>query len=195
MVISHKYKFIFIKTRKTAGTSLEVFLSGICGDDDILTPIYPEEEGHVARNHDGFFNHMSARRIKTAVGPSVWDSYFKFCVERNPWDKVLSSFHWSASHMDFDEFLSGPGLPVDHEMYLDEEGRMMVDKVVRYENLDEELSGLFSRFGLRFVRLNHNAKSQSRKDRRHYREAYDSRQAEAVSKSFSKEIELFGYAF
>ena len=46
MIISHKHRFIFIKTRKTAGTSIEIFLSQFCDKDDILTPI---GEGEVLR--------------------------------------------------------------------------------------------------------------------------------------------------
>ena len=44
MILSHKHKFIFIKTRKTAGTSIEIALSRFCGKDDIITPISPEDE-------------------------------------------------------------------------------------------------------------------------------------------------------
>lgn len=44
MIISHKHKFIFIKTRKTAGTSLEIALSEFCGDKDIITPLRSEDE-------------------------------------------------------------------------------------------------------------------------------------------------------
>ena len=44
MIISHEHKFIFLKTRKTAGTSIELALSGLCGPDDIITPISPNDE-------------------------------------------------------------------------------------------------------------------------------------------------------
>ena len=39
MILSHKHKFVFVKNRKVAGTSVEVALSPHCGPDDILTVI------------------------------------------------------------------------------------------------------------------------------------------------------------
>ena len=38
MIVSHEHKFIFLKTIKTAGTSIEAALAQICGPDDIITP-------------------------------------------------------------------------------------------------------------------------------------------------------------
>lgn len=44
MILSHKYKFIFIKGKKVAGTSIEIALSSLCGKNDIITPITPIDE-------------------------------------------------------------------------------------------------------------------------------------------------------
>ena len=44
MIASHLHNFIFIKTRKTAGSSMETALAGLCGPDDIVTPFGPREE-------------------------------------------------------------------------------------------------------------------------------------------------------
>lgn len=60
-IISHKYQFIFLKTDKTAGTSIEMGLEPICGKGDICAPITvkktarPGEESHSPRNYEGFF--------------------------------------------------------------------------------------------------------------------------------------------
>ena len=44
MIASYLHNFIFIKTRKTAGTTMEVALASCCGPDDIVTPLGPRDE-------------------------------------------------------------------------------------------------------------------------------------------------------
>ena len=229
MILSHKYKFIFIKTAKTAGTSIEVFLSKHCGPKDIVTPIAPPIEGHQPRNYEGFinpipeilqrpgklfsvlrhtitsrekfYNHMPASEVRYRVPAAVWNSYFKFCVERNPWDKVLSHYHMHAAReggsLSLDEYLARGRFPVNYFRYTDRSGtRIIVDRVLHYENLLAELSEVFSQLRIPFDgSLGVAAKSEYRTDRRPYQEVFNEEQQKIVQQAFAKEIELHGYRF
>ncbi len=201
MIISHKYKFIFIKTVKTAGTSIEVFLSQCCGDSDVLTPITPHVDPHKARNFEGFGNHMPAHQVKELVPAAVWDNYYKFCVERNPWEKTISQYcmlnHRAGGKLPVSEFMAGPALPVNYPRYMDRScTKVIVDRVLKYENLMEELDETFRMLGVPFEgSLNVNAKSEYRTDRRPYQEVFDEATAGYIAKVFAKEIALHGYRF
>jgi len=102
MIISHSHRFIFIKSAKTAGTSLESALSLYCSGDDIVTPlgdysVNRDEDGnwiHKAMNAGDFKQHDHAITIKSKVPPDVWSGHFKFSIARNPWDRVVSLFFW-----------------------------------------------------------------------------------------------------
>ena len=48
MILSHEHKFIFLGTKKTAGTSIELALSELCGPDDVITPLTREDEARRA---------------------------------------------------------------------------------------------------------------------------------------------------
>lgn len=49
VTISHEHRFMLIKTRKTAGTSVEIALSRSCGPDDIIRPIVGRMNAFVGR--------------------------------------------------------------------------------------------------------------------------------------------------
>ena len=201
MIISHTFRFIFIKTIKTAGTSIEVYLSPHCGPGDILTPVQPPEEGHQPRNAEGFYNHFSAWGVRQAVPPEIWNSYFKFCVERNPWDKVVSDYsmirHRSGGRVSFEEYIRHGRFPKSWELYTDQDNRtLLVDEVLRWERLDEQLGEVFTRLGVPWDgALNVHAKSGYRADRKPSAEWYDERQKARVAQAFRQEIEQFGYEF
>jgi hypothetical protein len=44
MIVSHEHRFIFLKTKKTAGTAIEAALSALCGPEDVITPYRAESE-------------------------------------------------------------------------------------------------------------------------------------------------------
>ncbi len=102
MLISHRKQFIFTKTIKTAGTSVESYFEQYC---------MPEGEWHESHTRDEYiseagiigyrglspggsiwYNHMSAERICDLISQDIWDCYFKFTVVRNPFDKLISRF-------------------------------------------------------------------------------------------------------
>ena len=229
MIISHKYKFIFIKTAKTGGTSIEVFLSRRCGPMDIVTPITPSIEGHQSRNYQGFINpipeilerpgkflsalrhtitsrekfyrHMPASVVQKRVPGRIWNSYFKFCVERNPWDKVLSHYHMhnarEGGSLSLDEYLERGRFPINYFRYTDDSGtKIIVDRVLRYENLLADLSEVFSQLNVPFEgTLGIRAKSEYRTDRTPYQLVFNDQQQKIVAKAFAREIELHGYRF
>jgi hypothetical protein len=229
MILSHRFKFIFIKTAKTAGTSIEVFLSNHCGPRDIVTPIVPRVEGHQPRNYEGFinpvpeilerpgklfsalrhtmtsrtkfYNHMPAREVKQRVPADVWNGYFKFCVERNPWEKVLSHYNMQAARkggaLSFEEYLARGRFPVNDFRYMDRtRSKIMVDRVLRYENLPLELSEVFAQLNIPFDgTLGVTAKSEYRADRRPYQELFNGDRRRIVEIAFAREIELHGYRF
>ena len=172
VLVSHKYRFIFIKTRKTAGTSIEVELNRLMGEDDIVTPIRPPEEGHLPRNFETtgarFYNHMPATEVREALGSELFHRYYKFCVEREPVDKCISfysmkknsAFHKKSGNAPtWQEYLAGDDLPIDHEKYTEAAGGLLVDRVLAYENLEEDLRDVAHQLALPLSALHARAKS------------------------------------
>ena len=213
MIISHDHKFIFIKTNKTAGTSVEIALSKFCGPRDVITPISEEDEAIRAslgyrgpqncEGHNGveFRNHSSAADIKKGVGEAVWNAYYTFCIERNPWDRVISMYYWrckSEPRPSISKFLStGPVASLKRKGYAlyTHNGEVVVDKVCRYEDLAAELERVRTRLGLPEPLELPRAKSQYRKDKRSYREILDSGERQHIEQLFAQEIALFNYTF
>lgn len=195
MILSHRHRFIFLKTRKTAGTSIEVWLQQHCGAEDVVTPVEPPEPGHLPRNHRGlfdpraelrgldyfpdrplrswkwslhdllrrrrFYNHISARLVRDRIPAEVWDGYWKWCVERPAVDKVVSDYFMQRAAdegLSMDAYLAGHPLPINHPIYCDRDGRPLVDQVIPYASLQQELGALAGRLGIPFDGLRSRAK-------------------------------------
>jgi len=233
MIISHKYKFIFIKTMKTAGSSLEMYLHPFVGDRDVVTRLgvaSDNEEatalvqnclfsyrlsiflklltfkkgrkalGNYRKHHYGYFEHMPAWQIKLAVGDEIWNSYFKFCVVRNPYDLTISHYYFKRKllnrNLSFDEYLQGK-VGKNSSIYCEPKtGKVMVDRVLRYEKLNEELADVFGSLNVPFAgELKVFKKNGYRKDRRPYQEFLNTEQAKRIKEIHAREFELFGYKF
>jgi hypothetical protein len=159
-------------------------------------------EPHVPRNYGSFYNHIPAHAIREQIAPDIWDSYFKFCVERNPWDKTISDFHfwksWKHHDLTFERYLANGIFPINFPKYTEpgDAQKIIVDEVLCYEHLMDDLDRVFKRLGIPFPgSLGVNAKSEFRTDRRHYRDIYTADQAAVIGEAFKQEIALHGYRF
>ncbi|MEM8620583.1 MAG: hypothetical protein AAGF73_12765 [Actinomycetota bacterium] len=222
-----------MKTRKTAGTSLEIALSEHCGPQDIITRITPEDEAirselgfpgpqnldipwsrisaatvcYTPREYASmmrrraapqFFNHIPAAAVRRAIGKHVWDSYFKFTVERNPFEKAVSRYWWDTQgrdpRPDPEDFLLNlaPEKLSDWHIYsIGDE--IAVDFVARQERLVDDLDILSSRFGVDISLPAKRAKGQYRQDRRHFSESLTQLARSRVELVCWREIAAFGY--
>lgn len=234
MIISHRYGFIFLKTNKTAGTSVEIGLSRFCDDPaDIITHLSPEEEELRAEAggrpssfyrapwyyytpvdwyrrivagepKELFYNHIPAWKLKKRLPANVWNGYYKFCIERNPWDRVISQYFWRYRDLpedkrpSIDEFLESSHVRSlkrkGYHLYTIR-GAMQVDKVCRYESLTEDLESVRQNLGLPEAIELPKTKSTYRSDRRHYRDVLTPPQRDRIAVLFREEIELMGYEF
>ncbi len=223
MIISHRHRFIFIKTGKTAGTSVEIALSKYCGPEDVITPISPDDEatrqalgypgpqnfkvplpkalGHYLqyRKWPRLYNHMSAREVIRITGQEVWDAYFTFCFERNPWERAISLYHWrlkKAGAMTFSEFIRSPQLDrlqtKGADLYMAGD-RVLVDHIGRYENLDAELQALATRLELPGRLEAPRTKHKTRSNRPEVEMTRED--AAYIGERFKAEIQRLGYTY
>lgn len=86
MILSHHNRFIFVKTYKTAGTSVELSLSRYCGPNDVISRLAPDDEALRAEHELRDPQHCDQKR---RVPPHRWRQRWHFGQLRRgqwPWD-------------------------------------------------------------------------------------------------------------
>lgn len=215
MIVSHEHRFIFLKTRKTAGTSVEIALSRICGPEDIITPITETDEqlrkalgGRPPQHHTApplemeGRAHLPASAVRRIVGTDVWESYFKFAIERNPWDAVVSLYYWrirdNPTPVPFEDFVVSDEVPrwADKNARIYRlQGKVAVDKMCRFESLGSDMDEIWSALGLPGAPELPRAKGDYRPREARYPTMYTPATAERVGDIFAAMTAEFGYGF
>lgn len=200
MIISYRHEFIFIKTKKTAGSSIEHYLFPYLGATDICT----------GSSIDGTPSLNSIKKRKGHIGwrwiaehkSQEWRDFFSFAVVRNPWETVVSAYHWLRHYNvmqgmvvelypDFSSWVMGP-IPLTFDpwpLFADHTGPR-VDRVLRYEHLEQDIAQIPVPYSgeLRTVR-------KKRTDHADYRGYYNDASRERVGNIFSSVIDYFDYRF
>lgn len=222
IIISHKHEYIFIHVAKNAGRSITNLLlpyennyrlkrafnsmSSLVGSKLDMVTGYS-----CGRKSKGWFgygiaflvSHMSARALRSLLPYDLFNSYFKFCVVRNPWDRCVSRFTYKEPPVTFGEFLRQDEDHISQMQYIvDERGELLVDKVVRFERLTEGLKEVVEEIGLpvRAEDLGHENRSRRKSEEggggKSYRDWYDDDElVDFVAQRDAETIEMFGYEY
>ncbi len=140
--IRHRYfdKFVFIHINKTGGSSIKKVL-------------------------DLPFEHVTALEKIASLGREQWDRRFTFTVIRNPWDKVVSHYHFRLqkkriAEIEFKDwvkktyrdhmapFYDVPKMFMPQTDWIsDKDGNILCDSICRFENLKDDFNEVCQRLG------------------------------------------------
>jgi hypothetical protein len=183
----HLRPYVFIHINKTGGSSIEKAL-GVGLD------------------------HSTALEKYRQLGAAAWERKFVFTMVRNPWDKVVSHYHYrirtnqsglGEDTIPFSEWLQRCYVERDPRYYdqprmfmpqrqwlVNEQGEMLVEFIGRFESLQDDFQRICERLSVQ-AELGH-AKPSVRGS---YRDYYDSESERLVGEVFAEDVQLFGYSF
>ncbi|WP_406721615.1 sulfotransferase family 2 domain-containing protein [Thioclava litoralis] len=215
MIVSHGRRYIFVHIPKTGGTALALSLEARAMAQDLMLGDTPKAQRRRKRLAGIPTAGRKWKHTTLADGIGLYTaqqahSYFTFTLVRNPWDRLVSYYHWlqdqafahpavqSAQQHDFRSFLSLPHIqrslsahPYTSYMQLPD-GEVCCRAFLRLEHLAEDIAPLEAHLGFALSPL---PVANSSRRRRDYRSYYDSALAELVGQVCAADIARFGYRF
>lgn len=192
-MISHSKKFIFVHIPKTGGSSVEVSLSRY--SEQSIKTFRKRTSGMIDTVLRGKpEKHASAMEIKK-IFPDIFDSYFKISVIREPLERLLSLYFWVHPKIEFNrkEFLDWfqksrhkRALWSINKFICDENNNLIVDKVVKFNNLTEGFEQVVKHLNIE-AKLPHLNKSKNSK----YKQYIDSDLRLTINSFYQQEVKDF----
>ena len=214
MIISMGRKYIFVHAPKTGGTSMALALEARAMKDDLMLGDTPKAIKRRKRLKDVkaaglLWKHSTLADIDGMVTPQQMDDMFIFTLVRNPWDRMVSYYHWlqtqtfqhdavalaqTASFTDFAQsdliINSFRKTPAQHYM-TDVSGTTRCNAYIRIEHFTKDAATLVDHLGFELT-LDHVNRSDRAQD---YRTYYCEGSRNAVAAACAVDIERFGYGF
>lgn len=201
MIISNTHKFLFVATTKTGSTSIQKYLE-------------PYKSEHKITHLDGSYNKHCPLKIIYNKFPYI-KNYFKFAIVRNPYDWIVSWYHYRKSNsiprgnrnpnctdnISFKQWLIDPessaynktgiGLTMSQMDVIEGNDEITLDFIGKLENLQQDFDTVCDKIGIPRQQLSYKNKSKHNR----YTEYYDDETKSIVAERYAREIELFGYKF
>jgi hypothetical protein len=214
MILSRGRGYLFIHAPKTGGTSMALALEARAMKEDIMLGDTPKAIKRRKRL-DGvqaagrLWKHATLADLDGVVHAEELDDLLIFTMVRNPWDRMVSYYHWlqqqkfehfaveTATRLDFAAFVAEPAIAQSfaHSPFAsyvtDAKGDERADLFVRLEHLSEDILPLEAHLGfeLKVPHVNQSARTQD------YRQSYTDRSREHVAQMCAADIARFNYRF
>jgi hypothetical protein len=229
-MICRAFECIFVHIPKAAGRSVEMyFMNRLNLDRDDEThrqQMLLNDNDDPARGTEKLSHLSSSEYVDCGyISQQDFDNYFKFSFVRNPWSRLVSEYRYRnfLSHKSFKDFvmhkLPKPGwddkyrhVMPQSDMLYDNNGRLLVDFVGKFENLQQDFDQVCIQLGFNDSRLPH-INSSDKKSRelrrkarnifhrnkesslRKYNEFYDEETRGYVAELYQADIKNFNYCF
>ena len=211
MLISHTHRFLFVHVPKTAGSSVTAALQPFCDQPEkvwfnrMLSSVGLNVNwlGPVAWRRGR--KHTTAGQMRRMYPLELFQEYYKFAFVRNPWDLMVSYYHFIQSRTEhhrstkvlkLDSFEAYLAYEIKRDkisqtrFLMDANGELLVDYVGCFESLAEHFNVIRSA-------LNIDAELEHRNSSNHrdYQSYYDATTRQMVAEHWRQDIEQFGYSF
>lgn len=217
MQISYTHKFIFFHVAKVAGLSIREALEEYAKEPQKFKIKRPPKMSGSKPNRfydiwQSLLLHAKAKEAKRELPKEVYDNFYKFAFVRNPWDWQVSMYHFilkEKKHVrhklvqsmgSFEQYLqwvidtkkpfARGATKFQKDMVTDEEGKVIVDFIGRYETLSQDFHHV-----CQVVKIEASLPHINRTSHRDYRSYYNEKTHQMVNEYFKEDIELFGYRF
>lgn len=190
MIISHTKKFIFIEIQKTASTSLGGWIINNLKESDVQRFIQRDKK------YKHCWRHCTLKDVKLDFGNI--SNYYKSCIVRNPWGRVLSYFFYCKKHLGLDPDVSFKEFLVSGEYklrpqtdFLDDEYKF--DFIGKFENLEKDSKIICEK--LKMTEFPAKKRHLLSSNKFHYAHYYNDETKKIVEEKYASDIEYFKYEF
>lgn len=208
MLISDRQKFIFLRVRKVASTSMRDILRPLC------VPVPTGRLAHLKSRarlewdyHKYVFRaHDDILAARQRMPDELFERYFKFAFVRNPWARLVSEYEFLLkrpkhgrhkrvknlkSFSDFIHMQIPRKDAYQSNVLCDNDGKLLMDFIGKLENVDKDWQTVCQRIGIDEQLLPRKNVTQHVP----YQDYYDADSAELVGRYWARDIEMFGYEF